>query len=241
MHLGMIIPERCLVKLMITAALLFSAALGASARAQSDDVVVKAWMVRQMVISYSVEPFDIKTAEVRMRSIYAALSKEEWSMDNGLSRVRAQIIARFLNDDLDNDGNLTSAELRQKLMQRASRPLTVATGLQIDPTKEQSEIILRYLITKELAADRNRDGKIDFAEMRQHAAEEALNTYGTPPPSLHDKTVIRVLDTSGDGAISEAEFIDGARRIFAIVDANNDGKISRAEAVIHTRYQSNTF
>lgn len=40
-------------------------------------------------------------------------------------------------------------------------------------------------------------------------------------------------DTNKDGVISEAEFMDGAKKRFAEVDADHDGKITKEEAKAH--------
>jgi Ca2+-binding EF-hand superfamily protein len=211
------------------ALLLLSISLPAAARAQEEKVIVQDWLVRQMATGRRL-PFTLTAAEARMRSVYALLSMKSVASQNAVPRARAQQIARMLEKDLDNDGSVTSAELLESLGPQASQPLTAISGVSVAPTKEQIDSILQQLLAKELAADKNGDGTIDFAEMRQYAGENAMGRRRTQF-SLQDPTAIRILDGSGDKIVSETEFITGVRQAFESVDANKDGSISREEAL----------
>jgi Ca2+-binding EF-hand superfamily protein len=214
----------------ITLAILFCfVSLPTSSWAQEDKVMVEDWLLRQMATGGGI-PFTLPTAEVRMRTVYALLSAQGVANQHAAPRARAQQIARFLEKDLDNDGSVTSAELRETLGAQASKPLNSASGVNVTPTKEQIDSILQQLLAKELIADTNSDGTIDFAEMRQYAGEKSLGRRRTNL-NLNDPTAIRILDASGDKVVSEAEFIAGIRQAFESVDANKDGSVSREEAL----------
>ncbi|MBX9457239.1 MAG: hypothetical protein KL863_15085 [Rhizobium sp.] len=219
------------MKITRLALLLLSVAFPALASAQEEKVAVQDWLIRQMATGTGL-PFTIAAAEARMRSIYAVIAAQGATNRNVLPRARAQHIAKMLEKDLDNDGNVTSAELVEALGPQASKPLNAVSGVNIAPTKEQVDSVLSQLLAKELAADRNGDGTIDFAEIRQHAHERSLGRRRTQL-NLGDPTAIRILDTSGDKIVSEAEFLAGARQAFASADTNKDGSISRDEAMPH--------
>lgn len=116
---------------------------------------------------------------------------------------RAQRIGQFLEKDIDNDCNVTRAELREVLGLEASRPMAAASGVSVEPTREQVEAIVSHLLAKTLLADTNGDGKINFAEMRQQADDDLLQGWGRVTQlDLQDAVLIRALDTSSDQMIS---------------------------------------
>jgi Ca2+-binding EF-hand superfamily protein len=215
------------MKFGIYALLSFIICLPVSAQAQDDKTIVQDWLVRQMVLGGGA-PLNLAAAESRMRSTYAILAARSMSNQNAIPRGRAQQIARFLEKDLDNDGIVTRDELKEFFGSQAARPLSAASGVNVNPTREQVDSILEQLLVKELEADENGDGNIDFAEMRQYAAEKSAGNRRMQL-NLYDPTVLRVLDTSGDKSISEAELVAGTRQAFEAADANKDGLISREE------------
>jgi Ca2+-binding EF-hand superfamily protein len=215
------------MKFGIYALLSFIICLPVSAQAQDDKTIVQDWLVRQMALGGGA-PLNLAAAESRMRSTYAILAARSMSNQNAIPRARAQQIARFLEKDLDNDGTVTRDELKEFFGSQAARPLSAASGVNVNPTKEQVDSILEQLLVKELEADENGDGNIDFAEMRQYAAEKSAGNRRMQL-NLYDPTVLRVLDTSGDKSISEAELVAGTRQAFEAADANKDGLISREE------------
>ena len=230
-----------LVAFLFLATAVSGVASSGTAATQEDETIVTSWLASQMVASSGGIPLDIKMAEARMRAVYAVLATKASSNEDGMPRLRALTIAKFLEKDLDNDGNVTSAELREVLLLQAFKPLTAVSGLQVDPTKEQSESILQQLLAKELVADKNADGTLDFAEIRQQASLQAMKSAGRQlSMSLRDTSAVRVLDTSGDKVISEAEFIEGAKKIFTTIDADKDGKITRSEVRSHIRVRTTT-
>lgn len=198
-----------------------------SAQAQEDKTIVQDWLLRQMAVGGGA-PLNLAAAESRMRSIFAVLTTRSMSNQNAIPRARAQQIARFLEKDLDNDGTVTRDELKEFFGSQAARPLSAASGVNVNPTKEQVDSILEQLLAKELEADDNGDGNIDFAEMRQFAAEKSTG-HRRKQLNLYDPAVLRVLDTSGDKSISESELVAGTRQAFEAADANKDGLISREE------------
>jgi len=154
---------------------------------------------------------------------------------------RAQRIGQFLEKDIDNDGNVTRAELREVLGLEASRPMAAASGVSVEPTREQAEAIVSRLLAKTLLADTNGDGKINFAEMRQQADDDLLQGWGRVTQlDLQDAVLIRALDTSSDQMISLAEFVESAKKILVMMDANKDGRVSFLEAEPFSRMK-NTF
>jgi len=211
------------------ALLFFSIAFPTCSWAQEDKAIVQDWLVRQMATGTGL-PFTLAATEARMRSIYALLNARGISNQNAVPRARAQQIARMLEKDLDNDGNVTSAELIEILGPQASKPLNAVSGVNVTPTKEQIDSVLQQLLAKELVADKNGDGTIDFAEIRQQADEKSQGRRRTQL-NLGDPAAIRILDTSGDKIVSEAEFMAGSRQAFESADTNKDGSISREEAL----------
>lgn len=76
------------------------------------------------------------------------------------------------------------------------------------------------------AADTNKDGRLDAAEMEAH--RNAVRAGGRAKAEARWKAA----DTDGDGAISRAEAeasMPGVAQRFKKFDVNGDGKIERAE------------
>lgn len=221
------------MKSTIAIATLLSTILSAPAFSQQkaqDETVVQDWLVLQM--GAGGRPLDLAAAETRIRTLFMRLSTQVAASQNSVPRQRGQFIGRMLGNDLDNDGAVTSVELREALEPQARRPLVAGSGVSVVPTDEQVESIIQQLLAKELAADKNGDGTIDAAEIREHAdAVTRQSPRQRNRLNLADPAVVKALDTSGDKIVSEEELLVGVRQAFAAADANKDGQITREEAL----------
>uniref|UniRef100_A0A8R1DF00 EF-hand domain-containing protein n=1 Tax=Caenorhabditis japonica TaxID=281687 RepID=A0A8R1DF00_CAEJA len=121
----------------------------------------------------------------------------------------------FREFDLNGDGFIQREELRA-VMQKMGQ----------SPTEDELDAMFQ-------AADKDRDGNIDF--------EEFLVIARANPLSLSLKAVFEELDVDGDGYITRSELRTAFQRmghslsdqdikaIYRHVDANNDGKINFQE------------
>jgi hypothetical protein len=77
-----------------------------------------------------------------------------------------------------------------------------------------------------MRADRNRDGRIEWAEIIAHAKAAPLRLTSSQEPAY---IALLALDVDGDGRVTLAEFEAGLEKKFAEYDTDGDGRISQAE------------
>ena len=75
--------------------------------------------------------------------------------------------------------------------------------------------------------DADKDGKVTAQEM--DAAHEQVTGSRARKSEMSGAEKIAVIDSNGDGALTEEEHIEGARRMFQRMDTDQDGLITRRE------------
>jgi Ca2+-binding EF-hand superfamily protein len=75
--------------------------------------------------------------------------------------------------------------------------------------------------------DADKDGKVTAAEMDAYHQQMTGKKAGQTEMSAAEK--IKVMDTNGDGTLTEAEYEAGAKTMFDKMDTNRDGSLSKAE------------
>jgi len=142
---------------------------------------------------------------------------------------RSDMLKRWGQWDLDNDGKVTRVELELYFGRQSRQAITGQGGVSLLPTKEQSAEILAKLTGNALVWDLDHDGTITLAEVRQTANDE-----WTKRPSKDSDSKRRLvplsLDANNDKTVSLAEFETATRRLLGIIDRDGDGEISADEA-----------
>ncbi len=138
---------------------------------------------------------------------------------------RAEMLRRWGRWDLNNDGKVTRAEIELFFTPQTRLPLS-GHGVPLEPTPEQSAAMLAKLTTEALAWDRDNDGTITFAEVREAASDSAARYRSGSSPDL----VPLSLDNDHDGTISFAEFDAATQQVLAAIDQDGNGTISAEEA-----------
>ncbi len=75
--------------------------------------------------------------------------------------------------------------------------------------------------------DANKDGKVTAAEMR--GMHEKMMGKTATPTTLSAAEKIKVIDSDGDGVLSQTEHAAGAKAMFARMDGDRDGFLSEQE------------
>jgi Ca2+-binding EF-hand superfamily protein len=198
------------------------------------------WIAKMMLGTPGGRQLRLETAERQMLLVYKSMNNDglprfnelalQLDQSNRAPRQRAQSIARFLEKDLDNDGKVTTDELKTFLEPQSRMMLQSTTGIQIEPTAEQMDQIIQQLLAKNLQADTNGDGTIDFEEMRASAAQATAFSTRISSFRLADPVIIKLLDTSGDKTVSQEEFLTAVRKTFAAMDLDKNGLVDATES-----------
>jgi Ca2+-binding EF-hand superfamily protein len=217
--------------------LLLSSTAALAANSPTDPAPEIRWMARILLATPTGRQLTLDQAERTMQRVFKSMNDglpqfgdlaRRLDQANGGSQQRARAIARFLEKDFDNDGMVTTDELKTFLEPQSRTMLQSTTGIQVEPTAEQMDQIIQQLLAKDLQADTNGDGSIDFQEMRTAAALK------TPPQltniQLTDPLVIKALDTSGDKKISQEEFLAAVRKAFTVMDLDKNGVVDATES-----------
>jgi Ca2+-binding EF-hand superfamily protein len=135
---------------------------------------------------------------------------------------RPQIVAQLLRVDYDGDGVVTRGELERyvdtmRRMNAHSGPPEVAA--------RRAQGLANWLEVQ-MRADRNGDGRIDWAEMIAYARQTTeINPLSTFDPAYQTMLAF----ANRDGKTTMDEFVTALEKRFAEVDTDEDGIISREE------------
>lgn len=231
---------------------LLTSVVACSASAQESSEIIDRWITLQLISGPAAPPFKLQDQEPKMRAVYVALAgrpankadhRRSVDAQNRYSKTRALAIAGYLEKDFDNDGLVTTEEFKRFYKPQSEGPLRAATGLEIEPTPEQSNLIVEQMLAKDMIADSDDNGVIDFAEMRKAASLNAADRARMMMPSSStDPMLVEALDTSGDKLVSEEEFLVGVRATFAKIDADKNGIVTPEETMPFGRTKrKNTF
>lgn len=149
--------------------------------------------------------------------------------------LRVKRLTSLLRHDLDNDGAVTTEELRRSLLPQARKPLRSAAG-QFPPTPEQIAATLDNLVAKTNLSenDTNHDGRVTIAEI--------LATTAGDPTTMRQlrrgNRIEPVFDIDNDGTITREEFAAALNAAIAKIDTDGDGLISKEEVDLFRNYLS---
>lgn len=208
----------------------------ASVSAQADSGNGEEWLLLQ--ISGSLRQ-DAKVDAVlqQLRSIFiysdfdrGGVSARDYALAEQVEQAnpRSDMLKRWGQRDLDNDGKVTRVELELYFGRQSRQAITGQGGVSLLPTKEQSTEILAKLTSDALAWDLDHDGTITLAEVRQ-AASDAWAKRPSKDSDSKRRLVPLSLDANNDKTVSLAEFETAVRRVLDTIDRNGDGKISADE------------
>ncbi len=147
----------------------------------------------------------------------------------GEASTRAYSMLKWLQKDLDGNGEVSREEVEVFNKARASRPV-YHQGIRLDLTEDQVAQILKKLVDKTMIDDSNNDGKIDFAEAAEAAKKKKRSRTRSRYNQLrYSRKVPLSLDANKDGSVSKEEYETVVDRILTQVDENKDGSFSRDE------------
>jgi Ca2+-binding EF-hand superfamily protein len=129
----------------------------------------------------------------------------------------------FSGMDIDDDGNVTRAELSSRLSERFAK--LDANGDGKVKTDEVSAAHGSRDAERFARIDTDGNGSISQSEMESAHKERSGKRGGK---GKRDK-MRAGLDTDGDGVITKAEFDARAMKRFAVLDANGDGTVTEQE------------
>jgi Ca2+-binding EF-hand superfamily protein len=139
----------------------------------------------------------------------------------GRAQMRAAFAMTIMRADLNGDGMVTQGELRQTL--RYEKRVNV--GADSAASLEAVEAEVRRL----MAADRDGDGRISYAEAYGAAEVGPINRVQAANPLAIQVRQLVAADADGDGRVTFAEFEAVGTALFRKVDADGNGTISQDE------------
>jgi Ca2+-binding EF-hand superfamily protein len=140
----------------------------------------------------------------------------------GAASVRTMLTLMIMRADLDGDGAVTADELRRML--RYERRMNVPTST-TNPTGEDP---IEAEVSKLMAADTDKDGRITYAEVMSFAQTRPEFTRGMTGISGNVQQLLK-LAPEGKTAVTLADIEPAAEALFRTVDTDGDGKISAEE------------
>ena len=149
------------------------------------------------------------------------------------ARNRSYKIRQWLTMDLDADGKVSKKEVEVFNRARATKPI-YHQGIQLTPTKEQSDLVLEQLVKKSFKGDINNDDHIDFMEALEAAKKQPR--YKKKRYSYKNYYTYRVplsLDADADGSVSKEEFSKAVDVMLKEIDKDENGELSSSEVREH--------
>jgi Ca2+-binding EF-hand superfamily protein len=142
---------------------------------------------------------------------------------------RANAALRFMNADLDGDGEVTETELRQKLeydqrMFAASQSASPQPRTLPNPDERIAQE-MRSLI----AADADKDGRITWNEAIEFAKKQSNYPQGTNSAFAASVRQLLPLAVQGKTSVSLPDIEAAATAVFVAVDTDGNGTISQDE------------
>lgn len=208
--------------------------LGASTASEAAELSPEDW-VKLMALNYVRAGKTVDDAKSRLQQVFNSSDvdgggitdkDETFKLSKATASARARVIAAWVTQDLDGDGEVSRTEIEVHFSQTARRPLK-SGGVTLTPTPEQVAQILGKLTAKALEPDSDGDGVITFAEISAAASEKAgasrnrrSNRFGSVPMSM---------DLDGNGSVSLSEFTQSVDRTLNAIDTDGDGKYSQQE------------
>lgn len=137
----------------------------------------------------------------------------------GAASVRTMMSLMIMRADLDGDGVVTADELRR--MMHYERRMTVQSGTP-NPNGEDP---IEAEVSKLMAADTDRDGRITYAEVLNFAKTRPEMNRGMNGVSGNVQQLLK-LAPEGKSSVTLADIEPLAEALFRLVDTDGDGKIS---------------
>ena len=219
---------------LLIAATMFAATWSVSASAQAPSLSGADWItLRLQSFARAGKPVD--DARTRMLGLFAnsdmdggGVSKSDYELHDQLlmAQQRAGVISPWMQRDLDGDGIITRTELEGFYGKQARRPIR-SSGVTLTPTEDQVKQMLTKLVGSAMAVDANGDQKVTFGELRAAAAEQANKRQRSGYRA--NALVPLTLDTNGNAAVSNEEYIQAVERALGTADADGDGQFSDNE------------
>ena len=145
---------------------------------------------------------------------------------------RANASMRFMNADLDGDGAVTEAELRQKLeydrrMAAATQNTARASGSGSSAPNPDERIAQE--IRNLMAADADKDGRITWNEAIEFTKKQPGYAQGVTSGPARLARQLLALASDGKQSVSLPEIEAAATAAFMAVDSDGNGTISQDE------------
>lgn len=144
---------------------------------------------------------------------------------------RANASVRFMSADLDGDGAVTEAELRQKLeydQRIAAAMRNVAPPSVSDPRVPNPDDRTSQEIRNLLTADADNDGRVTWAEVIEFLKRQPFYVQSLTSPQA--KFINQLLPLASDGKpLSLSEIEAAATAAFLAIDTDGNGTISQDE------------
>ncbi|MGH1352303.1 MAG: hypothetical protein ACRBBN_16060 [Methyloligellaceae bacterium] len=217
-----------------------SSAIAQSAEKKAGSNLVAENELKVAIQSYVRSGYSIERSKKQLLAVFSntdvnggGVTEDDYKLKRQMAEAssRAYGMLKWLQKDLDGNGEVTREEVRVFNKAKANRPV-YHQGIRLDLTEEQVAQILKKLVDKSMVDDANKDGKVDFSEAA--AAAKKKKSYNRTRSRYnklrYTRKVPLSLDADNDGAVSKKEYETVLMRILKQADENNDGIFSHDEA-----------
>ncbi len=237
-------------KLCITAVI--GLTISGAAFAQSEDKAKGSNMVADNELKVAAQTYirsgyTVEYAKKQLLAVFSSVdvngggvTEDDYKLKEqmGEASSRAYAMLKWLQKDLDGNGEVTREEVEIFNKAKAGRPV-YHQGIRLDLTEDQVAQILKKLVDKSMIDDSNEDGKIDFSEAAAAAKKKYKGKYSHSRSRYYQlrysRKVPLSLDADKDGSVSKEEYEKAITRILSEADENKDGIFSREEASKYSR------